>query len=204
MQRRMRGCGIRTRTIRSCVRHEHVSTKLESIAMRSRLRYDFGFGLFLPVLVLALSACGSSSSSSGMPGIPGMSPGGQSTSGSGSPPAGAARTVTLTLSDFKITSSQTAFVSGTTYHFVVTNSSKSTTSHEVMAMKPLNGDHTDMGGMDKMALFSIDQSKLAPGQTRTIDYTFTSAAAATQLEFACHVGSHYQLGMRLPITVATK
>jgi uncharacterized cupredoxin-like copper-binding protein len=172
--------------------------------MRSRLCHVFAFGLFLPVLVLALSACGSSSSSSGMPGMPGMSHGGQGTSGSGSPAAGAARTVTVTLSDFKITSSQTAFVSGTTYHFVVTNSSKSTTNHEFMAMQPMNGDHTDMGGMDKLALFSIDQSKLASGQTRTIDYTFTSAATVGQLEFACHVGSHYQLGMRLPITVATQ
>jgi uncharacterized cupredoxin-like copper-binding protein len=55
-----------------------------------------------------------------------------------------------------------------------------------------------------MALFSIDQNTLAPGQTQTVDYTFTSAAAASQLEFACHVDSHSQLGMRLPITVATK
>jgi len=132
-----------------------------------------------------------------------MSHGDQGTSGSSSPSSGAARTVTVTLSDFKITSSQTAFVTGTAYHFVVTNSSKSTTSHELMAMKPMNGDHVNMGAMDKMALFSIDQNKLAPGQTRTIDYTFTSAAATSQLEFACHVGSHYQLGMRLPITVAT-
>src|SRR5258706_15135769 len=113
------------------------STEQESSAMQSRVCHVVGFGLFLPVLVLALSACGGSSSSGDMLGMPGMSHGGQGTSGSSSPSSGAARTVTLTLSDFKITSSQTAFVSGTTYHFVVTNSSKSTTNHELMAMKPL-------------------------------------------------------------------
>ncbi len=170
--------------------------------MRSRLRTLRDFRMLIPVLLLTLAACRSSSSSGDMSGMPGMSHGGHGTPTVANGTGGTAQTVRGTLSDFKIESSQTTFVTGTPYHFVVTNSSKSSTNHELMAMPPMSGDGMNMGAMDKTALFFVDQSKLAPGQTQTIDYRFTSPAVAGQIEFSCHVGSHYQLGMKQPITVA--
>ena len=47
----------------------------------------------------------------------------------------------------------------------------------------------------------VDQSQLQPGQTATLDYTFTQAYPAGQLEFACHLPGHYDAGMHLGITV---
>jgi hypothetical protein len=52
-------------------------------------------------------------------------------------PASHANTVRVTLSDFKIASSQTTFQAGTIYHFVVTNAPTSTTNHEFMIMRPM-------------------------------------------------------------------
>ncbi|MBF6592296.1 MAG: hypothetical protein IVW57_17425 [Ktedonobacterales bacterium] len=112
----------------------------------------------------------------------------------------AANTVTVTLSEYKITSSRTAFVVGTPYHFVVRNAGKS--SHEFMIMPPVSGDMTmNMGNMDKMSLYHIPQPELSASATRSFDFTFKDAASAGKLEMACHVGNHYQLGMRLPLSV---
>ena len=153
------------------------------------------------LFLLLLAACGSSSSNGGMGNMPGMQHGSPG-SAPGAASGGAATEVTVTLSDFKISASQTTFKVGVPYRFAVTNAQNSTANHELMTMPPMSGDGMSMGEMDKVALFFVDQSKLTPGQTQTIDYTFTSPAAAGQIEFACHVGSHYQLGMKLPIAVA--
>lgn len=128
--------------------------------------------------------------------------GGTKTGTSAPPPN--ARTVNVTLADFTIVASETTFTTGQTYHFVVANKGK--TNHEFMAMPMAGMDGTNMGTvsmdqMDKMALFMIDASQLPPGATKTIDYTFQELAGSGQLEFDCHVSGHYELGMRLPITV---
>ncbi len=39
------------------------------------------------------------------------------------------------------------------------------------------------------------------GPSRTVEITFTQAAAAGELEFACHVAGHCEAGVRLPITI---
>jgi uncharacterized cupredoxin-like copper-binding protein len=111
------------------------------------------------------------------------------------------RIVNVTLSDFKIEASQATFRTGVPCHFVVTNSSKSTTNHEFTNVKPMTGDGMSMTDMDKMALHSVDASQLPLGARKSFDFTFTSAVPAGQLEFACHVGSHYELGMREAILV---
>jgi uncharacterized cupredoxin-like copper-binding protein len=129
------------------------------------------------VLLLALAACGNGSSASG-------------------------NTVNVTLTEYKITASRTTFTTGVKYHFVVTNRGQG--AHELMLMPPVSGDTgmgSNMGDLDKMALMRIDESHLPPGATQSIDYTFTQPEAAGKLEFACHVGDHYQQGMHLPITV---
>jgi uncharacterized cupredoxin-like copper-binding protein len=163
--------------------------------MASRMRLSFGLGLL--VATLALAACGGSPSS-GMSSMPGMSHG--DSTPTGSPAAGGTtQTVSVTLADFKIASSQTAFKTGTTYHFVVTNTGQ--TNHELMVMPPMSDDGMSMDEMDKMALYHISQSDLPPGATKSFDLTFNNPAAAGQLELACHVGSHYKVGMHESITV---
>ena len=163
----------------------------------SRLRGTLALGMLISVFLLTLAACGSTTSND-MSGMPGMSSGGQSSGGSTTVPAGS---VVVTLSDFKIQASQTSFQVGKSYHFVVTNSSKSTANHEFMLMMPTSGDGMDMSEMDKMALYTISQEDLPPGASKSFDFTFTKPAAAGELEFSCHVGSHYELGMHTQITV---
>ncbi len=116
------------------------------------------------LLVLLLAACGGAKNTA-------------------SSPVADAQTVNVTLSDFAITPSQTAFMTGRKYHFVVTN--KGPSAHEFMALKPMDmamGGAMSMDDMHKSALFYIDESQLPSGATKTIDYTFTTATA---LEFNC-------------------
>ncbi len=110
------------------------------------------------------------------------------------------QSVQVTLVEYKITSSTTTFHVGVPYHFVVTN--KGTIPHEFMVMPPMS-DNMSMASMDSAALVFIPI--LSPGQTSTIDYTFTKPDA--HLEIACHFSgrqasdSHYALGMHLSIIV---
>ena len=163
----------------------------------SRLRGSLVLGVLITIFLLTLAACGSTTSND-MSGMPGMSSGGQNSGSSTTVPAGS---VAVTLSDFKIEASQTSFQVGKSYHFVVTNSSKSTANHELMLVMPMSGDGMDMSEMDKMALYSVAAQDLPPGASKSFDYTFSRPAAAGELEFACHVGSHYKLGMHTPLTV---
>ena len=111
--------------------------------------------------------------------------------------------VKVTLTEFGIESSITEFQMGVPYHFVVTNAGQ--VNHEIMIMPPLTEDQMGMGmnmqEIDKMALVMIEEDKLTPGKTATMDYTFSEAAPAGTLEFACHTPGHYENGMKLPITV---
>jgi uncharacterized cupredoxin-like copper-binding protein len=127
--------------------------------------------------MLALGACGGASSSS--------------------------NTVTITLTDYHISASRTTFVAGTIYHFTVKNQSKS--NHDFMIMPPLRGDMTmHAEPLEAVALYSISQPKLPPGATQEFNFAFLHAAAPGTLEFACHIGNQYQLGMHLPITVSAR
>lgn len=111
--------------------------------------------------------------------------------------------VKITLTEFGIESSVTDFEVGVPYHFVVTNDGS--VEHEIMVMAPLTQDQMgmamDMSKLDEMALTMIDADQLAPGATASVDYTFTKAAPAGSLEFACHTPGHYEAGMMLPISV---
>lgn len=149
-------------------------------------------------LALVLVACGGSAPTS----MPGMNRGthpmpsnqsGTSTSGT------RMTTVRITETEFKIASSVTSFTPGTTYHFVVTNEGK--TDHELMLMPRSEGNMKGrpMGDMDRMALASL--SDLAPGETKTLDYTFASSSAGSHPEFACYFPGHYEAGMKLDVSV---
>jgi uncharacterized cupredoxin-like copper-binding protein len=134
---------------------------------------------FGPLLVLAaflLAACGSGAAASNSP-----------------------VNVQVTLTDFKIDASLTTFSTGVPYHFVVTN--KGAVNHEFMIMPPTQGETDTETAMPKPALAGILGKDLTPGATKTLDYTFTQAAPAGSLEFACHLPGHYDAGMHLPIVV---
>ncbi len=111
--------------------------------------------------------------------------------------------VQVTLTEFAIKSSVSEFETGVSYHFVVTN--MGTVAHEFMVMPPLTQDqtdmHMDMTSMDKMALAMIEAADLQVGDTASFDLTFTEAASAGTLEFACHTPGHYEANMKLPIAV---
>jgi uncharacterized cupredoxin-like copper-binding protein len=145
--------------------------------MKTRI---FGATLLLGLLVLAITGCGAKTAAAS-----------SKTSQSSGP-----TTVTIALTEFKITSSLSTFKVGTPYHFVVTNSG--TATHELMVMPTAKGTASE-DERDASELFEI--SELDPGQSGTKDFTFTAAAPAGVLEMACHVPGHYESNMRLAITV---
>jgi uncharacterized cupredoxin-like copper-binding protein len=106
--------------------------------------------------------------------------------------------VQVTLTDFKIESSLTTFSTGVPYHFTVTNTGA--LAHQVLIMPPepssISGDQAT-----SMSLAGIGGQGMAPGTTKTFDYTFTKPAPAGTLEFACHLPGHYDAGMHTPIVV---
>ena len=108
--------------------------------------------------------------------------------------------VTITATDFNFQSSLTTFKVGVPYHFIVTN--KGAVEHEFMLVKPIDPSaNMEMSEMDNMALAHIEEDDLQPGDTASVDYTFTQEDANGTLEFSCHLPGHYENGMKLPITV---
>lgn len=91
-------------------------------------------------------------------------------------------------SDFRYDASQTTFVAGRPYHFVVTNDGS--LSHDwVIAPR---------GAAEEDALVMVEDDDFQPGTMFTKDFIFTQPGL---YEIACHFGQHYELGMVLPITV---
>ena len=134
---------------------------------------------FVPLMVLVvavLAACGGGAASGGSP-----------------------VQVQVTLTDFKIDSSLTTFSTGVPYHFVVVN--KGAVAHEFVIMPPAQGLTGSESQLPATALAGIMGKDLAAGATKTLDYTFTQAAPAGGLEFACHLPGHYEAGMNTPIVV---
>lgn len=107
-------------------------------------------------------------------------------------------TITVTAKDFSFEASQTTFQVGVPYHFVVTN--KGTVQHEFMIIKPEPAG-TDSTQLDSEAIVHIEEDDLNPGETHSIDYTFTKPYPSGTLEIACHMPGHYENGMHLPIEV---
>jgi uncharacterized cupredoxin-like copper-binding protein len=111
--------------------------------------------------------------------------------------------VNVTLTEFGVKSSVTDFQTGVPYRFVVKN--EGAVEHELMLLPPVMTDSMgmamNMDELDKTALAMIPASDLPAGATASFDYTFTDAAPSGSLEFACHTPGHYELGMKLPITV---
>lgn len=162
------------------------------------MKHLFGGLSSLLFLIVVLAACGGSTGKSTMNG---MNMGGSSTPASplGTASGGSRTTVQVTESEYTIASSVTSFAPGTPYHFVVTN--KGQTAHEFMIMPKSEGamNGMSMHDMDKIALAMIET--LAPGETKTVDFTFPSSAAGSHPELACYLPGHYEAGMKLGVTV---
>ena len=158
-------------------------------------RRFFSISILLFLLVV-LAACGGTSSNTGM--NMGGSPMPSGTMGTTTGGTGMT-TVQVTETEFTIGSSVTSFMPGTTYHFVVKNLGK--TAHEFMMMPKSEGamNGMSMGEMDRMALARIET--IAPGETKTVDYTLPSSSAGSHPEFACYLPGHYEAGMKLGVSV---
>jgi uncharacterized cupredoxin-like copper-binding protein len=109
------------------------------------------------------------------------------------------RQVRIIEDDFRITSSLTTFTPGVPYRFTIKNTGH--TMHEFMitplTLSTMNG--MSMSDMDQLSL--ADVRNIAPGQIRTLTYTFPLTTPGTRLQFACHYPGHYQSGMRLNVIV---
>jgi uncharacterized cupredoxin-like copper-binding protein len=101
--------------------------------------------------------------------------------------------------DYFFRSSLATFKVGVPYHFRVTNPGK--VAHEFMLVQPMPAGAMGMEQMDKMAVGHIEEDDLAPGASKAIDVTFTKPYPPGTLEMACHIGMHYEKGMKLAIVV---
>ena len=110
---------------------------------------------------------------------------------------GQATAVKVTLTDFKIESSLTTFSVGVPYHFTIVNNGS--VAHEFVIMPP--ADPASAAAARAKAVLVVAENDLQAGATKTVDYTFTTAAPDGTLEMACHITGHYEAGMHLPIVV---
>jgi len=103
-----------------------------------------------------------------------------------STPGELAQAVHVTLSDQQISADRSTFTPGQLYHFVVTNTGQ--VAHQfMMTPRGWDYDHMSMGERHHVALYMYDQ--VAPGQTKTFDYTFPASAVGQSYGFA-----YYQQG----------
>ena len=71
--------------------------------------------------------------------------------------------------------------------------------HDFLIMHP---EKTELLTMDQVYARALTYIyNIAPGQTKTLTYTFQHTAPSGMLEFACHYGGHYEAGMLDPIVV---
>jgi uncharacterized cupredoxin-like copper-binding protein len=110
--------------------------------------------------------------------------------------------VSVTLYDNRIEASQATFSPGVHYHFTAMN--KGTIDHELMLMPQVMGPMMASMPMEQLDHMALAQTgNMAPGATKTFDYTFTSAMAGHQMELGCYYPGHYESGMHMPIRVST-
>jgi uncharacterized cupredoxin-like copper-binding protein len=114
------------------------------------------------------------------------------------PAAGNSEQVQVTLADNTIASSLTAFKVGVPYTFVIKNNGNH--QHNFNINPPVSVTGSEDASL-KSALLTVTQDQLPIGSGTTVQYTFPPSAAGTALEFSCLIRRHYELGMRLAITV---
>ena len=109
----------------------------------------------------------------------------------GGTPAAESTTIDVSLQEFTIMASQTTFKVGVEYTFNVTNNGQY--QHEFVIEKA--------GANDEPLETDGGEAEIEPfdgGTTNTLTFTFTEAG---NYQFACHVMTHYSMGMALTIHV---
>ena len=141
------------------------------------MKYRHLFIVVLGAILLVLAGCGSLASTR----------------------AALAQTVHVTLSDQQITADRSTFTPGQPYHFVVSSTGK--VAHQfMMTPRGWDYDHMSMGERHHVALYMYDQ--IAPGETKTFDYTFPASVVGQRFGFACYQwGCCGESGMWYPFTV---
>lgn len=112
-------------------------------------------------------------------------------------PVPGAMRVTVSLVEYKITSSLLTFHAGSTYYFVVSNRGQEV--HEFLII-PENPDGSEVSPARQYNDKLIEIEQVAPGSTLTINFTFKPTSAG-RYEIACQMRGHYAAGMKLPIRV---
>lgn len=119
------------------------------------------------------------------------------TGGSSGSQAGATE-VDITLADNTIQSSLTTFKVGVPYKLVIINNGNHLHSFAINTPVP---PAADLQAASATELLLVPQEKLPVGGGTTVVFTFPASAVGAPLEFSCMIPRHYELGMRLPITV---
>ena len=106
--------------------------------------------------------------------------------------------VNVTEIEFSIEASQTTFIVGKTYRFVVTN--RGEVDHEFLMIPP-EDDLPQLSTIDQLYAFGRAHiPDIPPGVTKSIEYTFKPSDKIA-LEMACYYPGEHDVGMFLPITV---
>lgn len=139
-------------------------------------------GLSLMISLVMLTACGSRPQGFALQGFNSQAP--------------APQDVHVTMIEMKIQPDVTTFTHGVPYHFIIVN--KGTLQHEfeIAKTQPLNATEAQL---DSGRLAELQ--RLNPGQTGTLDYTFTQAYPAGTLRLVCGMPGHYSAGQFVDITV---
>lgn len=146
----------------------------------------------LALCLVLLAACGSNATTSTAKAAP------AATAAPTQPTIPAGDTaVQITLQNIKIQSSLTTFKVGVPYFFVITN--KDSVEHEFMISPAGMGGHIMSSAMMGVSFALVEHIK--PHTIRTLAYTFKYPEPAGSIEFACHYGNHYAMGMLLPVIV---
>ncbi|HWV57252.1 MAG TPA: cupredoxin domain-containing protein [Longimicrobiales bacterium] len=99
------------------------------------------------------------------------------------------REVDVVMTDFRFTISDTVFVAGVEYRFVLRNTGQE--PHEWAVVPRGEVDEENL-------LVEVEEEDLPPGATLVFEYTFPEAG---EYDFACFMPGHYEAGMVMPIRV---
>jgi hypothetical protein len=106
--------------------------------------------------------------------------------------------VQVTLNGTTMMSSVNTFAPGMPYHFEVTNSGQVPYVF-MMAPMGMSMEHMSIGQMHAASLYMFDQ--VAPGETKSFDYTFAQSAAGGRFAFTCYPFGHVEMRTQYPFMV---
>ncbi len=153
------------------------------------MNYRLMFIMILGAVLLVLAGCA---------GVGSTASGGQpAPSAQASTAPSQAQVVQVTISDSGITADPSTFSAGMPYHFVVTNTGQ-VTYQFLMGRGGWGCCHMPMGWRHQMTVYL--SSPIAPGETKTFDYTLPASAVGPSFGFGCYQQGE-QAGMWYPVTV---